>query len=866
VNPFEQEDSNVFFGHGPSLSRYTTGCQQKGVAAAERLTRLPAMKHRLITLLILACACDNASEPTFETGACEQFGVVEPVDVPQSCGIDIQGDGESVRVFAVGPVIRYAEMEDYATFCKTWDDVVRTEVLPCLAKDKPNLLVFPENASLSSAFIGSRGAVGRSETETLPAFLSLAQTYLEPIRYYAERYPDLTLGERLVLGVTDTMVRAFQTFPSIASHYGVYVAVSSDFAPAELSRDPADIEVLADPDLDSVAGVYVATEGAAYNWGLYFGPDGREIARVAKSYLVPDEEDLLSLSHGPLSQMRPVQLPFAKSGMVISKDAWMPGLLHRLDALGANLNLQPEAFSGWAVEEYEGDWLPDIVRQSAWAHTQRHGSFRHTVTPCIKGNLLDLVFDCQSHVTSSAQPDDPLRAFIGQNPYHGLLAVEPWVIEDPGPSLSLEERRDVLRDRGERMLPGSGDPLEDAYEGHVIAADLSLPADGRVSPSDGGEAGAFGLSTVIAEPVVEQTHQRFPTLAADSNAAVVAWMEGRPGEEVVRAFKTDDGIAFEEIDVQGAQDTVQRLPRVAVGAGRMAIAWEEELSAESIRVVVLTHVGQTWTRTELTEPEIAAAWEPDVAIDPLTGRVFVTWLDLRDGGRPKPWIARSDDGQTWQTTQVDPANDVTDNPRGDAAFVRVKARNGNVYVAFSDFREFSWDVYLSSSTDGGESFAPASRIDPTAKSVVPASGGDPIESERIHGDVSLAVGATAGPVVAWSERQDRRYESRIRVWQDEETGRADDAPDGIDAWRPSVTTNAAGDVLVVWQDLRDVTNTVRLATATGGLVFESSARIDDAGIGANSYGPRIATLAGRTLVVWEDARSGYGRVRLATSN
>ena len=825
------------------------------------------MKHCFVLLLLLAYACDGSTEQSFATGACEQFGVVEPVDVPQRCNIDIAGDGESLRVFAIGPVIRYAEMVDYASFCRAWDDVVRTEVLPCLAKDKPNLLVFPENASLAGAFIGSRGAVGRSETETLPAFLSLAQSYVEPIRHYSARFPDLTLGERLVLGVTDTLVRGFQTFPSIAERYDVYVAVSSDFAPATFSRDPGDIETLADPDLDTVSGVYVATEGAAYNWGIYFDPDGREITRVAKSYLVPAEEDLLSLSHGPLTEMRPVELPFARSGMVISKDAWMPGLVHRLDALGANLMLQPEAFSGWAVEEYEGDWLPDIVRQSAWAHTQRHGSFRHTVTPCIKGNLLELVFDCQSHVTSPSEPGGPMGSFIGQDPYHGLLTVEPWVIEDPGPPLSLEERREVLRDRGERMLPGSGDPLEDAYAGKVIAADLWLPSDGRVPEVGDGEAGVFGSSVVIAEPLGPETHQRFPALAADAASAVVAWMEGTPGQEAVRALTTNDASTFTEIDIMRMDDAVQRLPRVAVAGETMAVVWEEEPSAEPARVVALTRVDGAWTRTALTDAATAPAWEPDVAIDPATGRLFVAWLDLREGGRPKPWIARSDDGETWERARVDPSNAIDDNPRGDGAFVRVGARDGNVYVAFADFREFSWDVYLSVSSDGGESFAAATRINPTAQSVVPVSGGDPVESERIHGDIALTVGPDGRAVVAWTERQDRRYESRIRVWRGDASSRADDAPELIDAWRPSLTTNAAGDVLAVWQDLRDVTNGIRFAAGSGAsIAFEASARVDDPAATAHSYGPQIAGLGDRIMVVWEDTRSGYARARLVTSD
>ena len=825
------------------------------------------MKRVAFVFLILFCACESSTQRSFSSGACEQFGVDAPVAVPSSCGIDIADDGESVRIFAIGPVIRYAAMEDYAAFCNAWDVIVRTEVLPCLADDKPNLLVFPENATLAGSFIGSRGAEGRAETQTLPAFLSLFTSYAEPLRYYAERFPEASTNERLVLGLTDTTHRAFQTFPTMAELYDVYVAVSSDFAPAELSDDPDDIEALADPDLESVSSVYVATEGTGYNWGLYFGPDGQEIARVAKSYLVPAEEDTLDLSHGPLPQMRPVELPFARSGMVISKDAWMPGLLHRLDALGANLMLQPEAFSGWGVEEYEGDWLPDIMRQPAWAHTQRHGSFRHTVTPCIKGNLLDLVFDGQSHVTNSSTPNDVAASFIGQDPYLGLLTVEPWVIEDPGPPMSLEERRAILHDRGERMLPGSGDPLEDAYAAEVIAADISLPLDGRVPATGDGEAGALGVSVVVADPLVADDHQRFPALAGDAQSAIIAWMEGAPGVETVRAFLTDDGSAFEEVDLADTPDVIQRLPRVAVGADRAAVVWEEELSDDTSRIVAVARVDGTWTRVELTDPATATAWEPDVAIDPVTGRFLVTWLDLRAGNRPKPWIAHSDDGKTWQPLQVDPSNAVVDNPRGDAAFVRVAARNDVVFVAFSDFREFSWDVYLSSSDDGGDTFTPSSRINPVASMSVPVTGGDPLESERIHGQVTLAADSSGTPVVGWTERQDRRYESRVRVWRGGETARADDAPDVIDAWRPALATNAAGEVLAVWQDLRDGTNRIRLSKTSGSsLELGPSEVVDDAAMGTHLYAPQVTTFGEQTLIVWEDPRSGYARVRLARAN
>ncbi len=812
--------------------------------------------------MVLVCVACDKGQGRFAVGACEQFGAEEPAPIPASCGIDIAGEGTTVRVFAVGAVIRYAEMESYAAFCKAWDDVVRTEVLPCLADDKPNLLVFPENASLAGAFIGSRGAESRAESETLPAFLSLFRTYADPFSYYSERYPDTSANARLVISVTDTLHRAFQTFPEIARRYEVYVAVSSDFAPAELSQDPDAVAALSDPDLEEVESVYVATEGAAYNWGLYFGPDGEEVGRVAKSYLVPAEEDLLDLTHGALEQARPVALPFARTGMVISKDAWMPGLLERLDVLGANLMLQPEAFSGWAVEEFEGDWLPDIVRQSGWAHTQRHAGFRHNITPCIKGNLLDLVFDCQSHVTKPSRLDDAPAAFIGQDPYLGLATVEPWVIDDPGPPASLQERRAILRDRGERMLPGSGDPLEDAYEAQVVAADLELRGDGRFPETGDGAAGALGGSNVVAEPRVPQSHQRFPALAVDVSSAIVAWMEGPSGDESVRAF-AEAGDSFTEVTLRTNVNVVQRLPRVALGAGRAAVVWEEELD-DGARIAAAIRLEEAWNVINIIDPEPGSAWAPDVAIDPVTGRIFVTFLNVQPGGRAKPWIGRSDDGQLWQFIPVDPDNAIADNPRGDAAFVRVKARDGAVFVAFSDFREFSWDVYLSASEDSGLTFAPAIRINPPAESVTLVGTTDLVESERIHGDVTLAIDLTGNPTVAWTERQNRRYASRVRLWRANVSTRVDDAPSGIDAWRPALAVAPSAEILTVWQDLRDGTNRLRFASALGpDLGVEPSVVVDDAAEGAHVYAPQVGVRGREAWVVWEDPRSGYSQVRLA---
>lgn len=412
------------------------------------------------------------------------------------------------------------------------------------------------------------------------------------------------------------------------------------------------------------------------------------------------------------------------------------------------------------------------------------------------------------------------------------------------------------------MLPGSGDPLEDAYHAEVVATDLDIRGDGRFPESDDGAPGALGASIVVAEPRTAQSHQRFPALAVDDDSALVAWMEGPPGDENVRAFE-EAGDGFVEVALGTDVNVVQRLPRVALGMGRAAVVWEEE-SDDGTRIVAGIRFDEAWTVINITDPEVAPAWAPDVAIDPVTDRFFVTWLDLRAGGRAKPWIARSDNARFWQLNPVDPDNAIDDNPRGDAAFVRVKARDGAAFVAFSDFRAFSWDVYLSTSEDGGVTFAPATRINPIAKAVMPVGTTDVVESERIHGDVALAIDLTGNPTVAWTERQDRRYESHVRLWRANVAERVDDAPSGSDAWRPSLAVTRSAEILTVWQDLRDGTNHLRVASALGpDLDVEPSIAVDDAAEGGHVYVPQIGVRGSEAWVVWEDTRSGYAQVRLA---
>jgi hypothetical protein len=119
--------------------------------------------------------------------------------------------------------------------------------------------------------------------------------------------------------------------------------------------------------------------------------------------------------------------------------------------------------------------------------------------------------------------------------------------------------------------------------------------------------------------------------------------------------------------------------------------------------------------------------------------------------------------------------------------------------------------------------------------------------------------------VAWTDKQDRRYESHVRAWRAGETLRIDDAPEGIDAWRPALAARGTGELLAVWQDLRSGTNRIRITEARGSpLQPSASAIVDDAAAGTHLYAPQVAVQNDRILIAWEDPRSGYARIRLST--
>jgi predicted amidohydrolase len=772
-------------------------------------------------------------------------------------------DPTSARVFVIQPRIAPDNFKSYLDYHNHLFKLVETHVSHCVVADRPNIVVFPENTGITAAFIGSRGQAARNATSALGAFLALGGQYTQPIEFYKNSWPNLPLPNQIEIAVTDTVWRAFhETNQSIAQQLGVWVISSTNISGlVEKSTDPAEIAALGDPDVPDPAYVYVARDPGVYNTTFVYKPGGDLVAARKKPYLVAGEINDLALSAGPLSEAVPIAMADLGVGIFTSKDAWMPDLVDRLAALGADTFVQPEAFSGWTTPEDPKEvdaWAPDILSQSAMAAVRKHGGFRHGIVAHLTGNLFDTTFDGQSIILRDPVPGERTPAYVGEPDEGGVLAVAPWVTPDPivdDPTASLAVRRAKLRASGEERLPGGARANEYVETG--IAADLSA----GLPTSPDGPAGILGPSRAISSTgEVAQSH---PAVAwTNTSPIIVAFQEGARGAtRIMVATSEDQGKTFGAPHLVTSAGAVQITPAVAVTGTYVYAAWQErDKQGARIACAVSNDRGKTFGSPSYLPSTggIADAWMPTFAA--ANGRVFLAYVD-GSSGNERVVLAQAAEGSVTFTvklvepTMPHPTGDVRNNQWSPAI-----AANGNdVAAAWVDFRNANWDVFLSRSADGGTTFGAPIRLD---------DGSD--NPERLHDDPFLMFLPGVNPLTlaaSWSDVRQRQRFSSARmslvagavIGQSRPFGAMDAA-----SLRPNLAPLGPSKVAMVWQDDRTLGQDIFVATSSdGGVTFGMEQRVDDGGNGASyQTAPVVAADGlGALLVAWEDSRSGTQRIR-----
>jgi hypothetical protein len=276
--------------------------------------------------------------------------------------------------------------------------------------------------------------------------------------------------------------------------------------------------------------------------------------------------------------------------------------------------------------------------------------------------------------------------------------------------------------------------------------------------------------------------------------------------------------------------------------------------------------------------DAAGKWAPALALSP-AGNPLVAWVDERDPGPngfrfEHIYFARGRDRGAAFTPniRVDAGAPVTAATSLDNKWApAIAARGRRIYVAWTDFRNYNWDIYAAHA-HGSLHFSANVRVD------------DFPDYERLHDHPAIAVDDRGGVHAVWADRRDTASDTDVFYARSNDGGRHFSANRQIDSstvdfdadhatpsnqWNPRIAVSR-DDVMAVWQDNRLGNNDIFFVRSRDrGATFETDLRVDDSGDGpSNQYRPDLAVddadATGRMLyVVWEDDRNGSSQVYLA---
>lgn len=235
---------------------------------------------------------------------------------------------------------------------------------------------------------------------------------------------------------------------------------------------------------------------------------------------------------------------------------------------------------------------------------------------------------------------------------------------------------------------------------------------------------------------------------------------------------------------------------------------------------------------------------PDMAIDG-SDNIFVVWEDNRNGNLDIYISTSTVGGDTFGTDiQID---DDTANQQNPAIATR---GSNTVYVAWQDYRYGNWDIFFAKSTNGGASFGPP----------VPVSDAGGV-SEQSYPDIAVA--GNDNIHVVWQDYRIGNWDIYSAVSTDEGDSfdanvRVNSNPSPAFGQKfPSVAVNSADAIFVAWQDDRNGDDIYSARSTNDGDSFQTEIKVSD---NTNDENQRYPALAiddlNNIYVAWEDYRNG----------
>ena len=244
------------------------------------------------------------------------------------------------------------------------------------------------------------------------------------------------------------------------------------------------------------------------------------------------------------------------------------------------------------------------------------------------------------------------------------------------------------------------------------------------------------------EPAAFQTH---PMIALGPNGAIyVVWQDYRRAQADIYFSKSVDGGKTFDRNVKVTDEfgsAGQLYPSMAVSPkGTIYLAWHDHRKGNAdIFFAKSTDGGELFSQNlKVSDDETGThQFNPSLTVDE-SGHIYVAWHDLRNSSQPDIYFGKStDDGQTFG-----PSVKVSDDSSRAFQFhpsIGVTPK-GTIGVVWEDKRHGNFDIFFSTSHDGGKTFAKNVRVDDdkgSANQLFP----------------SLAVGASGSFLIMWTDQR-----------------------------------------------------------------------------------------------------------------
>ncbi|UCE37653.1 MAG: BNR-4 repeat-containing protein [Thermoplasmata archaeon] len=306
-------------------------------------------------------------------------------------------------------------------------------------------------------------------------------------------------------------------------------------------------------------------------------------------------------------------------------------------------------------------------------------------------------------------------------------------------------------------------------------------------------------------------NQSNPSIAVDSAGTLyLAWQDDGGVDWDIYFTRSENGgesWAYPPTKISTAGGT-QTDPCLKVDSSdNIYVVWEDDRNSNfDIYFAMSTNRGDDWSdpNTKVNrDPASSLQLNPTVAVD-AEGTIYVAWEDKITGDFDIHAASSTDGGETWSTS-VRVNKDTTVKSQNEPSIG--VGPNGDIYLAWQDYRDDNNDIYFAKSTDGG-----ANWTDPNKKINTDTGAASQLSP-------SLTVSHTGTIYVTWQDKRNGNFDIYFAyslnygvTWTDPNLRVCDEDP-GVESQKtPTISVGSMGPIHVAWEDRRSGPDDIYSAT------------------------------------------------------